>query len=164
MNVDNLATTIGVICGAVGTLIGGLLTLWWTKGTEARIKLIRAESDASHRSQSDVIIQKDILIAHRDQTILEKDTIISSHEKRIGKLEADYEALRIVGHEDRNTWYKDQIQCAKETADLRGQVSVLTSQLTTLYTHFGQPRSLPPHAAVTPVDVTVKNAEPISVR
>lgn len=129
MDMNNIATAAGVICAALGTVIGSLLTLWWTKGTEARVRLIKAESDAHHRSQSDVIIQKDAELARKDVIIGEKEATIGNNTQRITTLEANYEKLRQVGHDDRNKWHEDSIKCARETAELKGQVTVLQSQL-----------------------------------
>lgn len=133
----NLATTVGVICGAVGTLVGGLLTLWWTKGTESRVRLIKAESDAKHRSQTEVIV-------HKQEEIDRQNAVISSYERRIVKLETDYESLRQLGHDERNKWYEERLKCAAETAELKGQVVTLQHQFDLLTTKAtSQPASQP---------------------
>lgn len=141
-NLTAWGTFIGVVCAAVGGLVGGLMTLWYTKGTASRVAIIKAEGDIKLRSQAEEIVQKDL--------------VIQSLTDRIGKLEEETRVLRQQGHDDRNKWYADQLKCTSEAAELRGELRALQSQFNHFLTIFSE-------AHKPPVPVNVINPLPIPV-
>ncbi len=159
----------GILIGSVVTSVVGaaatLLTLWFTKGTDSRVRIIKAEADAKAQENHEELVQKDI--------------VIEALEKRVTKLEATIEAMREQGHLERNKWHEDQLKCAAEAADLRGQLKVLSHQFDQLYSQM-YPHTAPPPAATAAaaqagplslgpslqsgsMPVTVMNPSPIAV-
>jgi uncharacterized protein (DUF3084 family) len=113
----------GILIGSVITSVVGaaatLLTLWFTKGTDSRVRIIKAESEAKALENEEQLVQK--------------DAVIDALEKRVVRLEDEIKTMREQGHAERNRWHEEQIKCAAEAAELRGQLKILSHQFDQLY-------------------------------
>lgn len=109
-------TAIAAILTGIGTLIGSLLTLWWTKGVDAAIRLKKADGEEARA----------LLIARKESNLIALEAAhseIIKMEERISSLEKCSNELR-HHHEE----------CEKRCARLEGHFEGLKEKMERLET------------------------------
>ncbi len=142
-----------VACGALGTLLGGLIVAWYRSKGEYQVNVIKAQAS----------LNVDELAKSRAENVA-KDHSIDVLKTRVEQLETNIKDLRDQHHNEREKYhlealkaqketYERELRCHAEAAELRGQLTVLLKLVSD---------RLPG----PPIDVHVKNAidDPVPTR
>ncbi len=119
-------TFIGVVCTAVGGLVGGIIVALFKYGGEYKVKVMRAQAALNEEE-----------LKRRETEIIAKDHAITVLTTRVEQLEGNIKDIRDNNHKERNAWYVEQLKqvkeameresrCHREAAELRGQLKILT--------------------------------------
>lgn len=111
-------TAIAALLTGIGTLIGSLLTLWWTKGVDAAIRLKKAEGEESRA----------LLLARKESNLIALETAhaeLAKMDERLKTLEASLCEIQ-VHHEECMEKHRD---CEKRCAHMEGRLEGICEQL-----------------------------------
>lgn len=114
-------TAIAALLTGIGTLIGSLLTLWWTKGVDAAIRLKKADGEEARA----------LLIARKESNLIALESAhaeLAKMDERIRSLEKCSEEIR----EHHEICMEKHRECEMRCARLEGRFETLQEQLARL--------------------------------
>lgn len=116
--------TIAAVMTGAGTLIGSLLTLWWTKGVDAAIRLKKADGEE----------QRALLLAKKETNMIALEAAqaeLVKMEERICSLEQCADEIR--NHHE--VCMEKHRECETRCARLEGRFETLQEQIARLEHH-----------------------------
>lgn len=111
-------TAIAALLTGVGTLIGSLLTLWWTKGVDAAIRLKKADGEEARA----------LLLARKESNLI----ALESAHAELAKMDERLRSLEACSDEIRNhheVCMEKHRECEMRCARLEGRFETLQEQL-----------------------------------
>lgn len=148
------STFVGAACLAIGGLVGGLIVTWFKSRGQYEVEIMKTQATLN----ADELRKKDaeLIAAHHAIDVLTT---------RVSQLESNIKDIRDNNHNERDKWYLEHVReikasmereqkCHTESAELRGQLTVLTRLVSD---------RLPGPLAARPQEVTVVNEAPVPV-